>query len=73
MLTIESPPGRWLRLSQGARRLGLTRDLLIAEAPRLNCRLRSLGVRGLLHVSESDIDRAAVLLAGTTSSAGAKQ
>lgn len=76
MLTIESPPGRWLRLSHAARQLGITRDILLAEvnAGRLNCRLRSLGARGLVHVASADVAQASLLLNGTpTASKGAAQ
>lgn len=67
MPTIESPPGRWLRLNQAARQLGITRDILLAEvnSGRLNCRLRSLGASGMVHVAANDVAKASELLNGT--------
>lgn len=63
------PPGRWIRVSEAAARLGMPPNLLAqtiaaGRAPAA-VRFVHLGRRGLLHLAENDLHTlAAVLHAG---------
>lgn len=63
-LTHRPPPGRWVRLNEAAARLGIPAALLSADlvAGRAGLRYMRLGARQLMHVSDADIQLAAVRL-----------
>ena len=57
-LERKPPPGRWLRVSEAAPRLGMAPGLLAASiaAGRLDLRFVHLGRRPLLHLAEHDVE-----------------
>ena len=58
------PVGRWLRLAEGAARLGLPPRVLRTsiEAGTAAVRAQRLGARGMLYVAEGDLEQFALQL-----------